>query len=126
MAQGSTGTRMTTARREPTPRKESPMKTSPPAPRRPSWVPPGIQFEKLSPGLQRAIKTDLSPAHDELVGLAPNGFEKSAGMPSLHASGLEILEQASRAGERGPDPPAGGGAAGRDGRVGRYLRVAAA
>lgn len=51
---------------------------------RPLWIPPGLKFDTLSPGLQFAIKEIINPAYKELVLAAPNAFESSIGLTYVH------------------------------------------
>jgi hypothetical protein len=60
---------------------------------KPYFIPPGMQFDKLPPELQAAIRAIVDPNYEEMVLKAEAGVERSAGMSVSFLEYLEVLCQ---------------------------------
>lgn len=62
---------------------------------RPYFVPDGVEWDALPPGLRVALEALVAPAYQELVVDARNALERSAGSSLTFLLVQEILEQFS-------------------------------
>jgi hypothetical protein len=72
---------------------------------RPVWIPPGVDFDKLSPEVQGVLVDLIGPAYQDLVEDAPDGLQRTVGFSYVQMAWLELVQALALNAEFGPSLP---------------------